>query len=60
MSRPTAKQLVIEAAEQLPPEATIEDAMERLYFLAKIERGLAQADAGETVTHDEARGRLGV
>jgi predicted transcriptional regulator len=52
------KQRVLEAVEALPADATIEDAMERLYFLAKIQRGLEQADAGDTLTHDEAKERL--
>lgn len=38
-------------SQQLPPDATVEDAIERLCFLAKVERGVAQADAGETLTH---------
>ena len=39
MAPATAKQKVLEAVQQLPPDATVEDAMERLYFLAKVERG---------------------
>jgi predicted transcriptional regulator len=31
--------------------------MERLYF-AKIQRGLEQADSGDTLTHQEAKERL--
>jgi predicted transcriptional regulator len=58
MAPATAKQKVLEAVQQLPPDATVEDAMERLYFLAKVERGLAQADAGETVPHAQAKARL--
>jgi len=54
----TIKQKVLEAVQQLPPDATVEDAIERLYFLAKVERGIAQADAGETLTHEAARKRL--
>jgi predicted transcriptional regulator len=34
--------------------------MERLYFLAKIERGLEQADAGKTMSHEEVGRRLGL
>jgi len=49
------KQKVLEAVQQLPPDATIEDTMEHLYFLAKLERGVAQADAGETLPHEVAR-----
>lgn len=58
MARRTAKQRVIEAVEALPADATIEDAMERLYFLAKIQRGLEQADNDDTLPHEEAKKRL--
>ena len=36
----------------------VEDAIERLYLLLKIRRGIDQADAGETVTQEEARKRM--
>jgi predicted transcriptional regulator len=54
-SSPTTKEKVLDALRRLPPDATVEDAMERLYFLGKVERGLKQADAGEVVSHEEAR-----
>jgi predicted transcriptional regulator len=50
-----AKQLLRDALEQLPDDATVEDAMERLYFLAKVARGLEAADRGDIVPHDEVR-----
>lgn len=40
MSESSAKTQVLETLSQLPPDATVEEAMERLYFLAKIERGM--------------------
>lgn len=55
MSAVTAKEKALEAVEGLPADATLEDAMERLYFLYKVERGLAEADAGESVTHEQAK-----
>ena len=58
LAQQSVKQRVIEAVEALPADATIEDAMERLYFLAKIQRGLEQADSGDTLTHQEAKERL--
>jgi len=58
MASNTVKQKVLEAVQKLPADATVEDVMERLYFLAKVERGLAQADAGETIPHDQAKKRL--
>ncbi|MBN1104290.1 MAG: hypothetical protein JXL84_12810 [Deltaproteobacteria bacterium] len=54
----TAKQMIIEAVEDLPNDATIEDAMERLLFLAKVERGLREAEAGKTISHLEVKERM--
>jgi predicted transcriptional regulator len=50
-----AKQLLREAVERLPEDATVEDAMDRLYFLSKVARGLQAADRGDVVSHEEAR-----
>jgi predicted transcriptional regulator len=47
-----------EAIEKLPSDATLEDAIERLVVLAKIERGLAELDAGQGIDHSEAKRRL--
>lgn len=49
------KQLLRDAVEHLPEDATVEDAMDRLYFLAKVARGLDAADRGDVVSHEEAR-----
>jgi predicted transcriptional regulator len=48
------KQKILQVVEGLPDTATFEDAIERLCFLAKIEEGIRQSDAGETVSHAEA------
>jgi predicted transcriptional regulator len=53
-----AKQRALEAIEKLPEDASLEEVMERLYFLSKVERGLRQADAGQVVSHEEAKRRL--
>ncbi len=58
MSPSTAKQRVLEAIEKLPPDASVEDAIERLVLLAKIERGVAELDSGKGVAHAEAKQRL--
>ena len=60
MGHATAKDLLKEAAEHLPEDASIEDAMERMLFLAKVERGRADADAGRTVPHEDVKRRLGL
>jgi predicted transcriptional regulator len=58
MAESDAKKKILRAVEGLPDDATIEDAIERLFFLAKIEKGIREADAGLTVSHDEAKKRL--
>jgi len=60
MAETSPKHLALNAIADLPADATIEDAMERLYFLAKVQRGLAEADAGQFVAHDEVRARFGL
>ena len=52
------KQKMVETVEHLPDDATVEDAMERLYFLAKIESGLEQSEAGQTVSHEDVKKRF--
>ncbi len=55
METQSEKQRAIEALRALPEHATIEDAIERLCLLAKIEEGLRQSDAGQVVSHDEVK-----
>ena len=54
----TTKEQMLQAIRELPNEATVEDAMERLYLLYKVERGIAQADAGQKVSQEESRTRM--
>ena len=54
----TTKERLACVIEYLPDDATIEDAMERLLFLAKVERGIEQADAGQTIPHEKVKKRM--
>ena len=54
MAAETVKQKILQVVELLPDTATLEDAIERLCFPAKVEYGLRQPDAGETVPYAEA------
>jgi predicted transcriptional regulator len=58
METPQVKQDIVRVVQDLPEDATVEDAMERLYFLAKIERGLEQSEAGNTISHAEIKSRF--
>lgn len=46
-----------QAIQDILDDATVEDAMERLYFLAKVERGLEQSEC-ETISHEEIKARF--
>ena len=47
-----SKPQMVSAVSGLPEDATVEDAMERLLFLSKVDQGLEHARRGETVPHD--------
>jgi len=49
---------MLRSSEELPEDATIEDAIERLIFLHKIEVGLKQVEEGKTVPLAEVEARL--
>lgn len=53
----TVKDRILETLEQLPASASVEDAMERLYFLSKVERGTQDLEAGRTVSHADMKAR---
>ncbi len=60
MPTPTARERILEALQDLPDDATFDDAIERLIFLAKIDAGLAELDAGKGIPHEEVKRRLGL
>ena len=55
----TVKELALELIEQLPDDATWEDAESAIYVRASIERGLKDADGGRMTPHEEVRKRFG-
>ena len=55
-----AKTKVLEVIETLPDEFSIDDLVERLVVLHKIEKGLDQASKGQTLSGEEAREKLTV
>lgn len=48
------KSQIVQAVADLPEDATLDDAIERLLLLSKIE----QAHRGETIPHAEVRRRI--
>ena len=56
----SGKQQILDALRDLPEDATVDDAIERLVFLAKVREGLAQLDAGQSLDHDAVKRRVGL
>jgi predicted transcriptional regulator len=54
----TTKQKVIQAVQGLPENASFEDALDRLLLLAKIERGIQQLDAGQSISHEKMKSKM--
>lgn len=60
MATRTTRDRILDALQDLPPDATVDDAIERLVFLAKVDAGFAELDEGKGVPHEEVKRRLGV
>jgi predicted transcriptional regulator len=58
MAEPATKDCLLKAVEELSDDVTLDEAIEKLCFLAKVERGLKLANEGKTVPHDEVKERL--
>lgn len=54
----TTKEKILAVVETLPDDVSYDDAIEQLEVLRRIERGLAQADRGEVIDHDELMDEL--
>lgn len=51
MNATISKPEIVRAVSELPDDATVEDAMERLLLLSRVAEGLGQAQRGETMHH---------
>lgn len=58
MLESTLKNQVIKALEEMPQDVTFEEIMERLYFIYKIDQGLKQVTAGDTISHEAAKKQI--
>jgi predicted transcriptional regulator len=52
------KEQMLQTIQELPDDVSFDDAMERLYLMYKIERGIEQSDRGEVVSQEEARQQM--
>lgn len=54
----STKQILLEAADKLPSDATLGDAIYELEFRQAVEDGIASLDRGERIPLEEARKRI--
>lgn len=59
MAEASPKERILKALRDLPPDATIDDAIERLVFLARVDEGLTELDAGQGIPHEDVKRRFG-
>ena len=54
----SAKDILLEVAEKLPPDATLVDAIYELEFRQAVEEGLASLDRGEGIPIEEVKSKI--
>lgn len=58
MAKPQTKEAVRQLLEELPDDCTLEEVQYELYFLDLVQRGLAEADAGKLIPHEQVMSEL--
>lgn len=54
----SAKEILLEVAEKLPPDATLTDAIYELEFRQAVEQGLAELDRGEGIPIEQVKAKI--
>lgn len=54
----TDKQLVLNAVQEMPDEAVIDEITERIEFIAAVRKGSGQIKQGKVVPHEEVKRRM--
>ncbi len=54
----TAKELMVEILADQPEDSTYEELLRELVIAHMVEHGLADSDAGRTVSHEEMEARI--
>ena len=45
----------IQTINELPPEFDLEELIEKLIFIERVEKGIKEADEGKTIPHDQLK-----
>lgn len=58
VSQLTAKEQMVQIIQAQPEDSSYEEILRELAFARMVERGLADADAGRTISHEEMGQRI--
>ena len=54
----TTKERVQEVLDRLPDDCSLDEVLYNLYVLQAVDRGLADAEAGRTISHEQVADEL--
>jgi predicted transcriptional regulator len=54
----TQKELVLDAINELPDDASLDQIADRVDFLAAVQKGFDQLDRGEGISHEDLKRQL--
>jgi predicted transcriptional regulator len=54
----SAKEILLEVAEKLPPDATLNDAIYELEFRQAVQQGLDELERGESIPVEKVRAKI--
>ena len=52
------KELVLDAIQELPDDASIDQIADRVEFMEAIQKGIDDIDRGDTIPHEEVKKQL--
>ncbi len=58
MSKAISKSKLIKAINDFPENVNVEELLDRIMFLQKVEIGLEQSESGQVYTTEEVKGKL--
>jgi predicted transcriptional regulator len=56
----TVKEQALSAISMLPEDASIDDALDKILFLKKIDQGLKDIEEGRFITHEELKKKFNI
>lgn len=54
----STKEILLDVAEKLPPDASLVDVISELEFRLAVEQGLAELDRGEGISIEEVKSKI--